>query len=175
MSERPDESKSAAAALTAFETHVTPSLFAAGASGPGALRSAISRLRETLDRFEAVLPGAAGGATCAGEPANGHAASAADTGDELDSLGRNQKARLRELVLLEALADAARPVPIQHLMQALDKRGFDSGQAAVVSQLHRMKTLGTIEVAGSGMYAATPAGREHLHKLKTGLGALLRP
>lgn len=177
MSERPDESKSADAVLTAFRAHVSPSLFAAGAAGPEELKSALARLRETLDHFEAVLPGAGSGAGAqgGGEPTNGHAAPAAEAADDLDSLGRNQKARLRELILLEALADAARPVPIQHLMQALDKRGFDSGQAAVVSQLHRMKTVGTIEVVGSGMYAATPAGREHLHKLKTGLGALLRP
>lgn len=174
MSDRPDESKSTAAAVTAFQRHVTPSLFAAGAAGPEALRSAIAVMRETLDRFEAVLPGS--GDAQGSQPVNGHgAATATESGDDLDTLGRNQKARLREMVLLESLADAARPVPIQHLMQALDRRGFDSGQAAVVSQLHRMKGVGTIEIVGSGMYAATSAGREHLHKLKTGLGALLRP
>ena len=48
MKERPDESKSADAVLTAFRAHVSPSLFAAGAAGPEELKSALARLRETL-------------------------------------------------------------------------------------------------------------------------------
>lgn len=172
MADRPDQSKSAEAAVSAFQAHVTPSLFAAGAAGPAELKAALTRLRETLDHFEAVLPGGSGPPSPT-PAANGHA-EPRETVDDLDALGRNQRARLRELVLLEALTDAARPVPIQHLMQALDRRGFESGQAAVVSQLHRMKGVGTIEVLGAGMYSTTPAGREHLHKLKSGLGGVLR-
>jgi hypothetical protein len=96
------------------------------------------------------------------------------TATDASDIGRNQRAQMRELCLLEILASETRPFSLAQLMKGLETRGFDDGQPAVVSQLHRMKTGDTIEQPGIGMYAITASGLSHLRKLRSSVGALMK-
>jgi len=93
--------------------------------------------------------------------------------DGLDEIGRNQRSRLREVVLLEALSRESRAFALNQLLVALEQKGFQDTSGAVVSQLHRLKRLGVIDQPANGMYEITHQGLGHLRKLKTSFGALL--
>lgn len=93
--------------------------------------------------------------------------------DGLDDVGRNQRSRLRELAVLEALAREARPFALQQLTSVLDARGFADTSGAIVSQLHRLKKLGIIHQPANGMYEITDEGLGHMRRLRSSFGALL--
>ncbi len=96
-------------------------------------------------------------------------------GAAFEDMGRNQRSRVRELVLLEALAREAKAFSLQQLMAALAQQGFHDTPSAVVSQLHRLKKLELIrQPAGStGMYEITNAGLGHARNLRSSFGPYL--
>jgi hypothetical protein len=96
-------------------------------------------------------------------------------GSALDEIGRNQRSRVRELVLLEALSREAKAYSLQQLMGALSQRGFQDTPSAVVSQLHRLKKLDLIRQpsGATGMYEITNAGLGHARTLRSSFGAYL--
>lgn len=96
-------------------------------------------------------------------------------GTGLDEIGRNQRSRVRELVLLEALSREAKAFSLQQLMGALTQRGFQDTSSAVVSQLHRLKKLDLIRqpAGAAGMYEITNAGLGHARTLRSSFGAYL--
>ncbi len=96
-----------------------------------------------------------------------------DGGDDQDNIGRNQRSRLRELVLLEVMAKDHRAFALQQLMVALAAKGFGDTNGAVVSQLHRLKKVGVVDQPGNGMYIITDAGLGHLRRLRSSFGGLL--
>lgn len=165
-------------ALAAFDEAVLPFLFAAASQKQfDSARAMLAGLQEKLTRFEAVLPRSAGTpATSAGMGRDGlaHRGESEPGSAELDALGRNQRAKLRELMLLEILANVGEPCPIQTVMGRLAGQGFDDGQPAVVSHLHRLKSDDLIEQPGPSMYMITAKGRDELHKLKRAYGHMLR-
>lgn len=92
-----------------------------------------------------------------------------------DEIGRNQRSRVRELVLLEVLSREAKAYSLQQLLSALQQRGFQDTPSAVVSQLHRLKKLELIRQpsGGTGMYEITNAGLGHARSLRSSFGAYL--
>jgi hypothetical protein len=119
-----------------------------------------------LDRVVAARPGPAIAATGLDEPEEAES-------DDYDDIGRNQRSRLRELQLLEAMARETRPYSLQQLLSALNQKGFTDSSGAVVSQLHRLKKLGLINQPANGMYEITLDGLGHLRKLRSSFGALV--
>jgi hypothetical protein len=144
-------------------------------------RRLLDDIRRRLDIVEDVI------ATeeAAGLPAQPPAALASVPDPEQDDdlsandngLGRNQRSRVRELVLLEVLGRDAKAFSLQQLMNALAQRGFNDTPSAVVSQLHRLKKLELIrQPAGStGMYEITTEGLGHGRNLRSSFGAYLPP
>ncbi|MDX2258136.1 MAG: hypothetical protein NW205_04395 [Hyphomicrobiaceae bacterium] len=98
---------------------------------------------------------------------------AASGEDPFDDFGRNQRARLRELTLLEFLARDTRAYPLQQVMSALAERGFDDTSGAIVSHMHRLKRVGVINQPAAGLYEITTDGLGHLRKIKSAFGPLL--
>jgi hypothetical protein len=96
-----------------------------------------------------------------------------EAAEDFDDIGRNQRSRLREMVLLEAMAQGNRPYALQQLMGALSQKGFSDSNGAVVSQLHRLKRVGVVDQPGNGMYAITDAGLGHLRRLRSSFGGLM--
>lgn len=94
-------------------------------------------------------------------------------GDDFDDIGRNQRSRLRELVLLEVMAKDHRAYALQQLMTALAAKGFSDSNGAVVSQLHRLKRTGVVDQPGNGMYVITDSGLGHLRRLRSSFGGLM--
>jgi hypothetical protein len=96
-------------------------------------------------------------------------------GAPLDEIGRNQRSRVRELVLLEYLGREAKAFSLQQLMAALAQKGFQDTPSAVVSQLHRLKKLELIRQpqGSTGMYEITTAGLGHARNLRSSFGAYL--
>ncbi|MCC7253772.1 hypothetical protein [Hyphomicrobium sp.] len=149
-------------------------------------RRLLDEIRRRLDVVEEVIataeaaafPGAGFSApiplsASAGSPAGG--GTDAD-GSALDEIGRNQRSRVRELVILEALAQEAKAYSLQQVMAALVHRGFkDDTPSAVVSQLHRLKKLGLISqpMNSTGMYEITNAGLGHARALRSSFGPYL--
>jgi hypothetical protein len=148
----------------------------------GDVRQLIAEFRQKLDALDLVI------ATCPdARPGNGVARTApretsdqdgsdaafAGDGDDLDDIGRNQRSRLRELTLLEAMAKETRAYSLQQLLSALGQKGFADTSGAVVSQLHRLKKLGVVNQPANGMYEITDGGLGHLRKLRSSFGALI--
>jgi hypothetical protein len=159
-------------ALRAFDDKVLPELFGAASEDRETARAAIAHIRHKLEQLEALLPS---GAPPASTLRGAHEASwDAGSVDDTSGLGRNQKAKLRELALLEILANLGRATPIQMVMGEVESRGFKDGQPAVNAHLHRLVKLDLLETPGPGMFVITRDGREHLHKLKAGIGQLAR-
>jgi hypothetical protein len=144
-------------------------------------RQLLDEIRKRLDLVEQVIatteaassyqrPMAVAGAAL-------EAAIAEDTneGSAFDEIGRNQRSRVRELALLEALGREAKAYSLQQLLGALSQRGFQDTPSAVVSQLHRLKKLELIrQPAGSaGMYEITNAGLGHARNLRSSFAAYL--
>lgn len=142
-------------------------------------RRLLDEIRKRLDVVEQVIATSEAGAF----PAQTGAVAQLPTAPEqdadasaLDEIGRNQKSRVRELVLLETLAREAKAYSLQQLMGALGQRGFgDETPSAVVSQLHRLKKLELIRqpLGSTGMYEITNAGLGHARNLRSSFGAYL--
>lgn len=184
-----DESGSAFShrASAIFANDLLRPMMERAAVAPDDVRGLIAEFRAKLDALDTVVESFSGlhngrsadsraaDARGAGSirAVNGAAAPEDEARDGLDEVGRNQRSRLRELVMLEALAREARPYALQQITAALDARGFADSSGAIVSQLHRLKKLGVIDQPASGMYALTDQGLAHLRRLKTSFGGLL--
>jgi hypothetical protein len=143
-------------------------------------RRLLDEIRKRLDVVEQVIATSEAGAYSRhpGALPLKELATADDEADAsaLDEIGRNQRSRVRELVLLETLARESKAYSLQQLMGALGQRGFgDETPSAVVSQLHRLKKLELIrQPAGStGMYEITNAGLGHARNLRSSFGTYL--
>jgi hypothetical protein len=164
------------AVAAAFQLHVQPLLMARGASDPADVTAALAALRRRLEALDVLLADVGTSANRASpEPVDDAAADAPDLGpgSDLDEMGRNQRSRVREMLLLEALSHEARPFLLGQLLRALEEQGFADGNGAIVSQLHRMKKVGLIDQPVNGMYEITQDGLGHLRKLRSSVGALL--
>jgi hypothetical protein len=166
-------------AAIAFQADVLMPLLAASLHHPEDVRHLIESFRERLEALDLLLHapspavGAVNGARLGIDDERlARTPTAAAIRDE--DIGRNQKSRVREMTMLDILAAEARPFSLPQLVRALEERGFDDGQAAIVSQLHRMKKVGLIEQPGNGMYEIREAGLAHLRKLKSSIGALIK-
>jgi hypothetical protein len=150
-------------------------------SSPTAIKQLAAEIRSKLDALETLADAFPASGTAAKPAAKiGTADSYAalgpiceDSGDDLDDIGRNQRSRLRELVLLETMAKDHRAFALQQLMTALAAKGFSDSNGAVVSQLHRLKRVGVVDQPGNGMYIITDAGLGHLRRLRSSFGGLL--
>jgi len=97
-------------------------------------------------------------------------------GSALGDIGRNQRSRVRELVILEALAHETKAYSLQQVLSALAQRGFkEDTPSAVVSQLHRLKKLDLIRQphGATGMYEITNDGLGHARNLRSSFGPYL--
>ena len=174
---------------TLFATELLTPLVLRAATTPDEVRALVSELREQLGSLDRLLSGTTPAGGAAGMPApvdhrcgegrhgdghrgDGHHGEGRD-GDGLDEVGRNQRSRLRELAMLEAMAREERPYALQQITAALDARGFADTSGAIVSQLHRLKKLGVIDQPANGMYVLTDQGLGHLRRLRTSFGALM--
>lgn len=158
-------------------------------SSPAAIKQLTAEIRAKLDALETLadaFPGSSPRAPVPSKPAAskiGTADSYAALGpvtdegdgeaDDFDDIGRNQRSRLRELVLLEVMAKDHRAFALQQLMTALMAKGFSDSNGAVVSQLHRLKRVGVVDQPGNGMYVITDAGLGHLRRLRSSFGGLM--
>lgn len=176
---RPTDDK-IAQIFSAFTRDVFTPLIALTGVPPAERRKLLAEIRSRLDIVEEVIDTAAGAGAHA-QALNGAAHPAHDlddddgTGDRDGGLGRNQRSRVRELVLLEVLGRDSKAVSLQQLMAALAQRGFNDTPSAVVSQLHRLKKLELIrQPAGStGMYEITNEGLGHGRNLRSSFGPYL--
>lgn len=152
--------------IAAFETHVQLPLMGRSAVDTAEVKGLIDVLRERLDLLGSLLPGQAaarGGMRMLPDAAPPQPLPVAV---EADDIGRNQRSRVRELVLLEALEAEHHALPLAQLTRALTEAGFDDTSAAIVSQLHRLKKLGVIAQPANGMYALTQSGVLHVRDLR---------
>jgi hypothetical protein len=170
--------------FAAFAREVFNPMVALNGVSAGERRRLLDEIRRRLDVVEQVIATA----EAATYPSNGLQVPAAMaypaelTAPEaeadvsaLDEIGRNQRSRVRELVLLEALSREAKAYSLQQLMGALTQRGFQDTPSAVVSQLHRLKKLDLIRqpVGATGMYEITNAGLGHARNLRSSFGTYL--
>jgi hypothetical protein len=167
--------------FAAFAREVFNPMVALSGVAASERRRLLDEIRRRLDVVEQVIATAEAAtfpATGFAVPgAAGLAAEEADAdGSALDEIGRNQRSRVRELVILEALAQEAKAYSLQQVMSALAQRGFkDDTPSAVVSQLHRLKKLELIRqpLGSTGMYEITNAGLGHARNLRSSFGAYL--
>jgi len=163
----------------AFHRSLFQPMFQKAPVAPADVRELIAEFRDKLDLLDKVIATAEQGRVSGAERSTAKAAFAVDDlgggadGDDFDDIGRNQRSRLRELQLLEAMARETRPYSLQQLLTALSQKGFTDSSGAVVSQLHRLKKLGLINQPASGMYEITLDGLGHLRKLRASFGALV--
>lgn len=147
-------------------------------SSPAGIKQLVAEIRSKLDALETLadaFPGTRAPSkigTADSYAALGPVAEETD-GDDFDDIGRNQRSRLRELVLLEVMAKDHRAFALQQLMTALSAKGFSDSNGAVVSQLHRLKRVGVVDQPGNGMYVITDAGLGHLRRLRSSFGGLM--
>ena len=160
-----------------FSRELFQPMFQRAPHAPGDVRQLIAEMRRKLDALDEVIvtaePGQRDGAPAPMAGTLAVAAAPTSEADDADDIGRNQRSRLRELVLLEALARESRPYALQQLMGALAQKSFADTSGAVVSQLHRLKKLGLINQPANGMYEITLDGLGHLRKLRASFGALI--
>ena len=180
--------------LSAFEREVFEPILQHAHESPAEARRLIAAVRdklEPLDKLLAQIPNGAGASTngalskqgvprdLAGKGIGGFSVSNGTGKDVhadsevMDEIGRNQRSRLRELTLLEFMAQDTRAYSLHQLMAALAARGFTDSSAAVVSQLHRLKQNSVINQPANGMYEITDGGLGHLRQLRSSFGALL--
>ncbi|MDX2289687.1 MAG: hypothetical protein NW217_12800 [Hyphomicrobiaceae bacterium] len=181
-------------ARAAFTRHLFQPMVQAAGVAPSEVRRLVADIRDKLDALDvvidAILPptdvpqaprGASHGSaasallalTASASGTSGQASLDDDPGDPYDDIGRNQRARLRELTLLEFLARENRPFALQQILAALAAKGFEDTSGAVVSQLHRLKKLGVIDQPAGGMYEITDDGLAHLRRTRSSFGALI--
>lgn len=175
-------------AAAVFAAEVFKPMFQRATTAPDDVIALMAEIREKLDALDTVI------AACAGAGADGSGGSGGSVGDRragagwsggglvvpapdprdgLDDVGRNQRSRLRELAILEALAREARPFALQQLTSLLETRGFADTSGAIVSQLHRLKKLGIINQPVNGMYEITDEGLGHMRRVRSSFGALV--
>ncbi len=167
-----------------FRDDVLKPMMARAEASPAEIKSLVDKLQTRLDAFKTLMDdddGLAAGLSSQARPASAiepasmppQASAEMPVGEDL---GRNQRSRLREIVLLSALEQEKRAYPLQQLMAVLRTRGFDDSKGAVVSHLHRLKALELVDLpsGGSGMYSITTQGLAHLQRLRTDFGHLLR-
>jgi hypothetical protein len=156
--------------VAAFEAHVQLPLMARVAVAPSEVASLIATLKDRLAALESLIPGQAAPRAAIRSPGNGLALEPAgplpSATVDADEIGRNQRSRVRELVLLEALEAEHHALPLAQITRALTEAGFDDSSAAIVSQLHRLKKLGVIAQPANGMYALTQEGVLHVRDLR---------
>ncbi len=176
-------------ASAVFASELFKPMFKLATTSPDAVQALIAEFRDKLDALDTVIaacPGQPSGQSLRASRLNGSAhgrespahhtppRSGSDVGDEMrDDFGRNQRSRLRELAMLEAMAREARPYALQQITAAIDARGFSDTSGAIVSQLHRLKKLGIIDQPANGMYVITDQGLGHLRRLRTSFGGLI--
>jgi hypothetical protein len=166
----------------AFHRSLFQPMFQKAPVAPGDVRQLIAEFRDKLDLLDKVIATAEQGrpsgldrvaATRPAIAAPGIGEPDEAGSDDYDDIGRNQRSRLRELQLLEAMARETRPYSLQQLLSALAQKGFSDSSGAVVSQLHRLKKLSLINQPANGMYEITLDGLGHLRKLRSSFGALV--
>jgi hypothetical protein len=162
-----------------FARELFQPMFQRAPQRPADVRALIADFRAKLDALDHVIATAGPGLP---PPVNGAPSRespnvafdlGSDDSSELDDIGRNQRSRIRELILLDAMARETRPYSLQQLLNALTQKGFQDTSGAVVSQLHRLKKLGLINQPASGMYEITLDGLGHQRKLRASFGALV--
>ncbi len=171
----PRDAEGCAQITRTFQTQIIMPLMVRAGLAPAEVKTLIATLRDRLDTLESLLspddamppaPLPVGGV---GAGSRSHAGIS-----EPDEIGRNQRSRLRELALLEALEAEHHALPLQQILRALSAAGFEDTSAAVVSQLHRLKKLGVIAQPANGMYALTPDGVLHVRDLRKNFAHLAR-
>lgn len=163
-----------------FQTAILLPLMSRAVVAPGEVHAFIDLIRDKLDALSSLLP--SGSASAAANAASHGCAAPGLTGganmqtqaSEADDIGRNQRSRVREMVLLETLESEHHALPLQQLTKALKGASFDDTSSAIVSQLHRLKKVGVIDQPANGMYAITEAGLVHLRLLRKNFGPLIR-
>lgn len=68
-------------------------------------------------------------------------------------IGRNQKSKVRELIVLSLLESKERSFSLKEVLNELNAHGMNPTNSAVVSQLHRLKGQDLVSVSGSGTYS----------------------
>jgi hypothetical protein len=164
---------------TAFERAVLLPLMGHAVTAPLEVHAVIDQIRDKLDALASLVPHvgrniatAQGAGSVASVGSNG--ASQTVTAADADDIGRNQRSRVREMVLLETLEIEHHALPLQHLTKALKDAGFEDTSSAIVSQLHRLKKVGVVDQPANGMYAMTESGLVHLRLLRRNFGPLVR-
>ncbi len=163
-----------------FQTAILLPLMSRAVVAPDEVHAFIEMMRDKLDALSSLMPQGGVMRGGAGHASNGAASLptagtmvAAHTSDS-DDIGRNQRSRVREMVLLETLETEHHALPLQQLTKALKAASFDDTSSAIVSQLHRLKKVGVIDQPANGMYAITEAGLVHLRLLRKNFGPLIR-
>jgi hypothetical protein len=158
--------------VAAFEKHVQLPLMVQAGTFPGEVSALIETFRNRLSALESLVPGQpVSRPTTAPNGAYALEPLVSSIG-EPDDIGRNQRSRVRELMLLEALEAEHHALSLPQLTRALTEAGFDDTSAAIVSQLHRLKKLGVIAQPANGMYVLTPDGVLHVRELRKNFGHL---
>lgn len=165
-----------------FQTAILLPLMSRAVVAPNEVHAFIELIRDKLDALASLLPAGTATAACGGHAASSGAAVALPAGgsalsvpaSDADEIGRNQRSRVREMVLLETLESEHHALPLQQLTKALKGANFDDTSSAIVSQLHRLKKVGVIDQPANGMYAITEAGLVHLRLLRKNFGPLIR-
>lgn len=159
----------------AFVREVYQPLFQRAAMAPEDVPPVMAEVRKLLDVLQqAIAPfDAAADPVPGAGPTQPLPPSAPAQVAAVPDAGRNQRSKVREMVLLDILEREDRACTLQQLMAGLAAKGFADTNAAVVSQLHRLKALGVVSVPGSGIYEITDSGLGHLRKLRSSFGALV--
>ncbi len=176
MDEDVDHSFRAEQAFQAFKSAVVKPLMALSFDAPLEARQLLSRLRDQLDACDTLIDDVEPATAVSAPTVISGAASAHTVVSKplADDIGRNQRSRVREMLLLETLEADKRAFALSQLVHALETGGFSDTSAAVVSQLHRLKKLGIIDQPANGMYIITQEGLGHLRRLRQNFGPMLR-
>ena len=158
--------------VAAFEAHIQVPLMARVGVAPAEVTALIETLRSRLAALESLVPGQGAGRASVAFVNGAQMLEPQAAVVESDEIGRNQRSRVRELVLLESLEAEHHALALPQLTRALTEAGFDDTSAAIVSQLHRLKKLGVITQPANGMYVLTQEGVLHVRDLRRHFGHL---
>ena len=163
-----------------FQTTILMPLMGRAVIAPEEAQALIEMMRDKLDTLASLMPNghavalASGATSGAAQRVATGMGTVPETNSEADDIGRNQRSRVREMVLLETLESQHHAMPLQQLTKALKSANFDDTSSAIVSQLHRLKKLGVIDQPANGMYAISEEGLVHLRLLRKNFGPLIR-
>ena len=162
-----------------FQTTILLPLMGRAVVAPEEVQALIELMRDKLDTLASLIPNGpavafASGVTGPAQRGAPGVTPVPEATSDADDIGRNQRSRVREMVLLETLESEHHAMPLQQLTKALKSANFDDTSSAIVSQLHRLKKLGVIDQPANGMYAITEAGLVHLRLLRKNFGPLIR-